>query len=298
MRRGGSQTRPRKSDRAAQFSSRRLRRQLPRIHMRTLAKGLLPNARLPTTLPRRTRQPPGRIHRNRMSNGVEHAQIGETISVGITARKINPVPRSKLRNRSQFRAAAHVLAANTPIPDSRTTRRDFQLRRTYLDLRGNQRGKPPRHDPRQRRQSPGHDKQTMTLRAVPHNPLQPLFKEGQRVPAKKLQPKRLFPLVHQRFANSAEITLVPLRSTVQIVPESSRKSRQPPSHLPAGNLIALQQIADEPPLQRRRSEQRPVQIKKHAHRFRTSLPRDHRRTPSTAASARIGSFRSTAARSR
>src|SRR5271156_5536486 len=98
----------------------------------------------------------------------------------------------------------------------------------------------------------------MTPRPMPDNPLQRLLKERQHVPDKKFHPKRMFPLVHQPFADSAEIPLVSLCSAVQVVPETSSKSRQPAPHMPAGNLIALQQIANEPPFQRRRGKQRAI----------------------------------------
>ena len=52
----------------------------------------------------------------------------------------------------------------------------------------------------------------MTLRAVPNNPLQRFGEEYKRIPAKKFPGTRLFPFVHERFADSAEIPFVSLRS--------------------------------------------------------------------------------------
>jgi hypothetical protein len=89
----------------------------------------------------------------------------------------------------------------------------------------------------------------MALRAVPNNPLQRFVEEYKRIPAKKFPGKRWFPLVQQRFADSAEIPFVSLRSALQVVPESSNESRQPPSRMLAGNFIALEQTADKPPFQ-------------------------------------------------
>jgi hypothetical protein len=118
-----------------------------------------------------------------------------------------------------------VIARNAPIPDSRRTRPNFQFRSAHLDVRRSPCRKPARNNPRQRRQSPGHDKQTMTLRAVPNNPSQRFVEKRQRVPAKKFQPKRFSPLIHQPFADCAQIKFVSLRSTVRIAPKSTGKSR-------------------------------------------------------------------------
>ncbi len=169
--------------------------------MRTLAKQFLPAARPPPALPRHSCQGARRIHRNSISNGLEHPQIAKPVAVSKTPRKINPVTRGELRNRAHFRAAAHVLACDPPTPYARRTRGNFQFGRVHFDLRRNQRAKSPRRHTSQRRQSPGHDKQTMPLRAVPHNPsAAPRQKRARRIPARKFQTKRFLPLTLYLFA--------------------------------------------------------------------------------------------------
>jgi len=266
--------------------------------MRNLANRFLPDAQLPPALPRHARQPPRRIHRNSISSSLKHLQVSNAVAVRITPCKIDPVTRSNTRNRPQFRATAHMFSRNAPIPNPRSTCHDFQFRSAHLDFRGNQPANPPRHHPRQRRQSAANNKHAMTLRAVPHDPLQRFLKESQRIPAIKFQPKRLLPLIRQPLADPAEIPFVSHRSAVQVPPSTSSKSRQPPLHLPARNFIVLQQISNEPPLQRRRRKHRAIQIEKRAHTRGASLLRDHRIPSIAAAVLRLGIFRSTAARSR
>src|SRR5271155_5843743 len=201
--------------------------------------------------------------------------------------------RSQLCNRPQFCVTAHVRAGNPPAPHSRSPRHNFQFRRAHFNFPKNARSKTPRHHPCQRPQSPGHQKHAMTLRSVPNNPPQRFVEERQGTPAKKFRPERSLPLAHPLFADSPEIPFVSLRSAVQIAPETSSKPRKPPSHTPARNFIALQQISNEPPLQRRRGQQRAIHIKKYAHVFRTHLRQRHR-IPEITAARRAGSFRSAA----
>ena len=204
--------------------------------------------------------------------------------------------RGKLRHRAQFRTAAHVLASDLPTPHVRPTRRNLQFRSAHLNLSRSPCCKSARRHVSQWRQSARHNKQTMSLRAVPLNPLQRFVEKPQRTPGNIFRSQRSLPIAHQLLADSAEIPLISLDSAVQISPDASSKSRQPPSHTRTRNFIALQQISQEPPLQRRRGQQRAIQIKKRTSSFSTNIRPSHR-IPSIAA-ARAGSFRSTAPRSR